>query len=57
MQFIGYCLSILLIRYLLGLGCHYVLTRKFNSDGVEGLFSGLRGCMGRNDQLNVLSKE
>lgn len=41
------------ILYLLNQGFHYVLTRKFNSDPVESIFSALRQMSGENDMLDV----
>lgn len=31
-------------------GLHFVLTRKFTSDDIEGIFSAVRAGQGRNDQ-------
>lgn len=43
------------IKYLLECGYHYVLTRTFNSDNIESLFSCLRQMNGGNDVLDVRS--
>jgi hypothetical protein len=41
------------IKYLLDCGYHYVLTRAFNSDPIESLFSALRQMNGGNDVMDV----
>jgi len=41
------------IKYLLNNGYHYVLTRVFNSDPIESLFSALRQMNGGNDTMDV----
>ncbi|XP_067120216.1 uncharacterized protein [Centruroides vittatus] len=41
--------------YLLEKCFDFILTRKFNSDDIENLFSGLRSMSGFNDQTNACS--
>ena len=43
------------IKYLLGIGFHYVLSRNLSSDDIELLFSHLRRRGGFNDMMDVRS--
>jgi len=47
-------IRVLILRYLLRSGFHYVLTRKFNSDSIEAMFSEIRAGQGHNDQANAV---